>query len=75
MSEYTWNDYTWPLIVLMDEKLFTVQLALSNFRNEFTTNWNLLMAATALIVVPLIIVFLLLQKYFINGIVTSGIKE
>jgi len=70
----TWNDYTWPLIVLTNDKLYTVQLALSKFRDEFTVDWHLLMAGTTLIVLPLVITFFCLQKYFTQGIVTSGIK-
>ncbi len=70
----TWNDYTWPLIVLTSDHLYTVQLALTKFRDEFTVDWHLLMAGTTLIVLPLVITFLGLQKYFIRGIVTTGIK-
>ncbi|AEE97192.1 carbohydrate ABC transporter permease [Mahella australiensis] len=70
----TWNDYTWPLIIIQKEELRTVQLALSLFRQETYTEWNLLMAATTLVILPVFIVFLLLQKYFVEGIVTSGLK-
>ena len=70
----TWNDYTWPLIILLKDELYTVQLALSKFRDEFNVDWHLLMAATTLIVLPLLIVFLSAQKHFIRGIATTGIK-
>ena len=73
-ATHTWNDYTWPLIILTDDRLFTVQLALSKFRDEFSVDWHLLMAATTLLVLPLLLVFLLAQKYFIQGVTTSGIK-
>ncbi|MCR8633182.1 carbohydrate ABC transporter permease [Paenibacillus radicis (ex Xue et al. 2023)] len=70
----SWNEYTWPLIVTNNDAMKTVQLALTLFRDETQVQWNLLMSATTLIVLPLMIVFLFSQKYFIEGIVTSGIK-
>ncbi len=70
----SWNEYTWPLIVTNSDAMKTVQLALTLFRDENQVQWNLLMSATTLICLPLIIVFLFAQKYFIEGIVTSGIK-
>ncbi len=70
----TWNDYTWPLILITSDRLYTVQLALSKYRDEFNVDWQLMMAATTLIILPLLITFLLVQRYFIQGIVTTGIK-
>ncbi len=73
-ATYTWNEYTMPLLLINRRELRTVQLALSFFRNEFTVEWNSIMAATALIVAPIIILFVALQKYFVEGIVTTGVK-
>lgn len=70
----TWNEYTWPLIITMKKDMWTVQLALSIFREEFITQWNYLMAATTLIMLPLLIMYIFMQKYFVEGIVTTGIK-
>jgi len=70
----TWNQYTWPLILTNSDGMRTVQLALSNFSTEFTTNWGYVMAATTLIILPVMILFLCLQKYYVSGIVASGIK-
>jgi multiple sugar transport system permease protein len=70
----SWNEYTWPLIVTNGEQLRTVQLALSLFRDETQVQWNLLMAATTVIVLPLLLLFLATQKYFVEGIVATGIK-
>lgn len=70
----SWNEYTWPLIVTTGEELRTVQLALSLFRDETQVQWNLLMAATTVIVLPLLLLFFATQKYFIEGIVATGIK-
>jgi multiple sugar transport system permease protein len=70
----TWNEYTWPLIITTSRNMWTVQLALSIFRTEFNTQWHLLMAATTLIMLPIIGLYLGMQKYFIEGIATTGIK-
>lgn len=70
----TWNQYTWPLILTNSEEMRTVQLALSNFSTEFTTNWGYVMAATTLIMIPVVVLFLCFQKYYVSGIVASGIK-
>ena len=70
----TWNEYTWPLIITMTTEMRTVQLALSLYKDEYTIEWELLMAATAVAIIPLLIVFLCAQRYFVEGIVTTGIK-
>ncbi|GFZ75711.1 ABC transporter permease [Paenibacillus marchantiophytorum] len=70
----SWNEYTWPLIVTNADSMKTVQLALTMFRDETQVQWNLLMSATTLIILPLLVLFLFTQKYFVEGIVTSGIK-
>lgn len=71
----TWNDYIWPLLMTQKDSQFTVQLALSQFTSETGNQWNSIMAATALIILPIMILFLFLQRYFIEGIATSGMKE
>ena len=70
----TWNEYTWPLIITTRKNMWTVQLALSVFKEEFITQWNYLMAATTLIMLPLLVMYVFMQKYFVEGIVTTGIK-
>jgi len=69
-----WNEYTWPLIMTTSDTMRTVQLALTIFKDDAQTEWNLLMAATTVIIMPLLITFIFTQKYFIQGIVTTGIK-
>ena len=69
-----WNDYLWPLVMTNSESRKTVQLALTMFKTETTIQWNQMMAAAMLIVLPMILLFLLTQKYFVQGIVTSGSK-
>lgn len=69
-----WNDYMWPLIMTNSDEMKTVQLALTMFKTDTTIQWNQLMAVTILVVAPLMILFLFAQKYFVQGIVTSGLK-
>lgn len=69
-----WNEYTWPLIITTTNEMRTVQLALTLFKQEHGVQWNLFMAATVLIILPLVLTFLLAQRHFIDGIVTSGQK-
>jgi multiple sugar transport system permease protein len=69
-----WNEYTWPLIVTRSEKMRTLQLALVVFRDEVGTKWNLLLPATVVIILPLVVLFFLAQRSFVEGIVTTGLK-
>jgi multiple sugar transport system permease protein len=69
-----WNDFLGQLVYLGDQKVFTVALGLYQFRGNFTTPWNLLMAAAAVLVAPAVVVFLIGQKYFIEGLTMTGIK-
>lgn len=70
----TWNDFFNPLIYLSSDNKFTVALGLQAFQSTYSTNWNYIMAASTVIVMPVIIVFLIGQKYFIEGIATTGLK-
>lgn len=70
-----WNDYLGPLIYITDQESFTLSLGLQAYQSQLGgTPWNLLMAASVLVILPLVIVFFLAQKVFIQGIATSGIK-
>lgn len=71
----TWNDYLGPLIYLRNPELWTIQLGLKSFvTNLFDANYALLFAGLTISVVPIAIIFLLGQKYFVEGIATSGMK-
>ena len=72
---WRWNDYLWPLLVIRDNKLFTLQLALANFNGEYSVDWDSLLAMSVVSMIPVLIVFLIFQKQFIKGMVTSGMKE
>jgi multiple sugar transport system permease protein len=69
-----WNDFLNPLIYLNDERLYTLALGLLQFRGTYSAEWQLLMAGSTILVVPPVLVFLLGQKYFIEGITLSGMK-
>jgi ABC-type glycerol-3-phosphate transport system permease component len=68
-----WNDFLWPLVVVNKPDIMTIVLGLASMRSEATA-WGPLMAATTLSAVPLTVVYLLFQRWFTQGIVTSGIK-
>lgn len=69
-----WNDYLWPLVMTNSENMKTIQLGLTMFQIDGLIQWNQMMAAAVLVVIPMIILFLCAQKYFVQGIVTSGLK-
>jgi multiple sugar transport system permease protein len=70
-----WNDLFKPLVFTTKPELTTVQLALSGFQEEFTNNWQLLMAAVVIATIPVVILFSIGQKQFIQGIGSTGIKN
>jgi multiple sugar transport system permease protein len=70
-----WNDLFKPLIFTTRPELRTVQLALAEFQEQFTNSWQLLMAAVGISTVPIVLLFLLGQKQFMQGVANTGIKE
>lgn len=70
-----WNDLFKPLIFTTRPELRTVQLALAEFQEQFTSSWALLMAAVVIATVPVVVVFVLAQRQFIRGIAATGIKN
>jgi multiple sugar transport system permease protein len=72
-----WNEYTWPLVMTNAgaDRITTVQLALTRFRNEGEIFWNQLMAATLVSILVILVIFLALQRFFIAGLLTGSIKE
>ena len=69
-----WNDLFKPLIFTTRPELRTVQLALSEFQEQFTNSWQLMMAAVGIATVPVVVLFLIGQKQFIQGVASTGIK-
>ena len=70
----SWNDFLWPLIVLSDEKNFTLPLALANLVGEHVQDTELMMAGAVLTVFPVLVVFLTLQKLYIRGVMMGSTK-
>ena len=70
-----WNDFFYPLIMTQSERMKTVQLGLQMFRGSTTTHYNWLMAATLITVIPMVIVYFCAQKYFVQGIASTGMKN
>ena len=69
-----WNEFLLPVIYLTDQNKLTLTVGLSSFRQQYTTLYHYLMAGTLLSIIPILILFVVLQKYFVRGIVMSGIK-
>ena len=70
----TWNDFMWPLIVLSDDRMFTLPVALSNLSGERVQDTELMMAGSVLTVLPVMLVFLVLQRYYVEGITVGSVK-
>lgn len=70
----SWNSFLWPLVIINSQDLMTLPLGLANLHGQYTTQWNLVMAGTTISVVPILVVYLLAQKYIVRGFVFSGIK-
>jgi multiple sugar transport system permease protein len=72
----TWNDFFWPLILFGqgDPNLYTVQLGLAQFVLTYQTQWPQLMAASVIAILPILAIFVAFQRYFIQGVVASGVK-
>ena len=70
----TWNDYLGPLIYLRDRELWTIQLGLQSFIGEYNAEHALVMTGSVLSVLPIALIFLFGQRYFIQGIATTGVK-
>jgi multiple sugar transport system permease protein len=69
-----WNDFLWPLIVIQSPETMTVQLGLSTFQGAHATEWPSLMAATLMSQLPVILLFLAAQRFFVRSIAASGMK-
>lgn len=70
----TWNDYLGPTIYLKSEMKKTIQIGLQRFIGQYSSEYGLIMAGSVISLIPVLVVFLLLQKYFVEGIATSGVK-
>ena len=69
-----WNDYFWPLIILTDPNKVTLPVLLSKLNTQYNTEFNTLMAGSLVSMVPILVVYMFAQKYFIRGVQEGGIK-
>jgi multiple sugar transport system permease protein len=69
----SWNDFLWPLVVTNSESMRTIPVGLSTFQGQYTVQWHLLMAAAVVAMLPVLIVYIFAQKWFIQGISMTGL--
>lgn len=71
----TWNDFLRPLIFLNSDKLWTLSMGLDKFQGTYVTQWNQLMAGSLITMIPVLVLYIFAQRFFVEGIVMSGMKE
>src|SRR5579872_773790 len=69
-----WNSFLWPLTITNDQNLWMVQVAIASFRQQYNGSWNYVMAASTVVALPTILMFVIFQKRIIESIKTTGIK-
>jgi len=70
----SWNSFIWPLIIISDSNMLTLPVGLSRIQGRWTTQWNLMMAGNLISFIPMLLVYIFAQKYFIKSVAGSGIK-
>ena len=70
----SWNEFLWPVIVSYTEDMYTLPLGMASLRHELLTDWPLLMAGTIMISLPTLAIFIIFQRYFVQGVSSSGLK-
>ena len=71
---WRWNDFAWPLVVLQEQSAYTVPLGLNLMKGQYFTDWTGLMSMSLLSIIPMMLVFIFFQRYFIQGIASTGLK-
>ncbi len=70
----SWNSFMWPAMLLSTPAMYTLPVGLNSFQGQYYTFWNIVMAGTVFVTVPMVVVFVIFQRYFIQGMSTTGIK-
>lgn len=70
----TWNDYLWPLLMLTDKNKMTLPIALATLNGQYATEYNVLMAGSLISMIPIIIIYIIAQRQFKDGMMAGGIK-
>jgi arabinosaccharide transport system permease protein len=71
----SWNNFLWPLIVLRTDEMFTLPIGLAGLLTPYGNNYDVLISGSVLAVIPILVLFFLLQRYFISGLTIGAIKE
>lgn len=71
---WRWNDYILPLMVLSDQDKFTIQIAIKSYIGTMGVDWNSILAASILSIIPIIVIFIILQRYITGGLAATGVK-
>ena len=70
----TWNDFMWPLIVLSDDSLYTLPVALASLSREHVQDNELMMAGSVVTILPVLLLFLVLQRQYLGGLLAGSVK-
>lgn len=73
--QWRWNDYIWPLLVLNDPNKFTLQIGIQSIVGAQNINWSVLLGASVIAIVPLVLLYLVFQKYVMNADLNAGLKD
>lgn len=73
--QWRWNDYIWPLLVLNDPSKFTLQIGIQSIVGAQNINWSVLLGASVISLVPLVLLYLVFQKYVMNANINAGLKD
>lgn len=71
---WRWNDFLWPLVVLSRKELYTLQVGLNTYAGQLNVQWHFILAMTVVTMIPVVLVFVFLQRYITSGIAGSGLK-
>lgn len=68
-----WNDFLWPLVIIRSQEMRTIPIGLSTFQGQFDTEWHLLMAGSVIALLPVLIIYIVGQNWFVRGVTLSGL--
>jgi alpha-1,4-digalacturonate transport system permease protein len=71
---WRWNDYILPLLIFSDQRKYTIQIAIKNYIGMLGVDWNSILSASVISILPVTVVFLILQRYVLGGIISGGVK-
>jgi alpha-1,4-digalacturonate transport system permease protein len=71
---WRWNDFLWPLIISQDQSTYTLPVAIAQFNSQLVTPFNYILAMSVVSMVPVVVIFLVLQRHIVRGIAATGLK-